>query len=34
MHLEDSEMEMLLAAVCGAVIGTVVAVLFFLFVGV
>ena len=34
MYLEDSEIEMLLVAVCGVVIGTVVPVLFFLFVGV
>jgi hypothetical protein len=34
MYLEDSEIKMLLAAVCGALAGTMVAVLFFLFVGV
>lgn len=34
MHLEDNEIKLLLAAVWGAVIGTVVAVVFLIFVGV
>lgn len=33
MHLEDNEIKLLLAAVWGALAGTMFAVLFFLFVG-